>query len=73
MCRQAVAKILNWKVDMLQNMSQMTSVSVILKEINKQRPKATKEFNNTLAEMISFLEFLNAEIPSLFKKWESKK
>lgn len=67
------AKILNWKVDMLHNMSQMTSVGVLLKEINKQRPKSTKEFNSTLAEMISFLDFLNGEIPSLLKKWESKK
>ncbi len=67
------AKILNWKVDMIQNMAQMTSVSTLLKEINKQRPKSTKEFNNTLAEMISFLEFVNAEIPALFKKWEAKK
>ncbi|MBC7485970.1 MAG: MarR family transcriptional regulator [Cytophagaceae bacterium] len=67
------AKILNWKVDMLQNMSQMTSIGTLLKEINKQRPKASKEFNNILAEMISFLEFLNAEIPFLLKKWESKK
>jgi DNA-binding transcriptional regulator GbsR (MarR family) len=67
------AKILNWKVDMLQNMAQMTSIGNLLKEINKQRPKSTKEFNSTLTEMISFLEFLNGEIPTLFKKWEAKK
>lgn len=67
------AKILNWKVDMLQRMDQMTSIRTLLKEVNKQRPKATKEFNTTLTEMISFFEFLNTEIPTLFKKWESKK
>ncbi|MDB5272971.1 MAG: hypothetical protein JWO58_1338 [Chitinophagaceae bacterium] len=67
------AKIMNWKEDMLKKIEEMTAMSVLLKEISKQRPKSTKEFNHTLIEMVSFLEFLQTEMPTIFKKWESKK
>jgi len=67
------AKIMNWKEDMLKKIEEMTAMSVLLKEISKQRPKSTKEFNHTLIEMVSFLEFLQTEMPAIFKKWESKK
>jgi hypothetical protein len=64
---------MNWKEDMLKKIEEMTAMSVLLKEISKQRPKSTKEFNHTLIEMVSFLEFLQTEMPTIFKKWESKK
>jgi DNA-binding transcriptional regulator GbsR (MarR family) len=67
------ATIMNWKGDMIKKIEEMTNTSVLLKEIAKQRPKSTKEFNQNLTEMISFLEFMNTEIPALFKKWGSKK
>lgn len=66
------SKILNWKEDMKQRMERMTEMNTLLKEIHNQRPKSTKEFNNTLGEIIDFMEFFHKEVPVLFKKWEAK-
>lgn len=66
------SKIMNWREDMKQNMERMTEINILLKEILSQRPKSTKEFNNTLREITDFMEFFEKEVPTIFKKWEAK-
>lgn len=66
------SKIMDWRVDMKQKFVRMTEMNATLKEVLDQRPKSTKEFNSSLAEIIDFMEFFQKEIPSIFKKWESK-
>jgi len=65
-------KIRNWKDDMKQGIEEITAINSIFKEVLAQRSKTTKEFNQSLAEIIDFMEFFQKEIPGIFKKWEAK-
>ena len=42
----------------------------LMKEKVDQRTKTTKEFNMHLQKVISFMEFLQKELPELHKKWK---
>lgn len=64
-------RILHWKEDIRKSHEQMSSFVEMLKSILKQRPGDTVEFNQNLKEMIDFIEFLQLELPILYKKWES--
>lgn len=67
------SKLMNWKEEIKQGMERITNKNCLLKEILSQRPKSTKEFNATLAEIIDFMEFFQKEGPAIFKKWEASK
>jgi DNA-binding transcriptional regulator GbsR (MarR family) len=66
------SKLINWKEDMKRKMEGMTEMNILFKEVLAQRPKSSKEFNNTLGEIIDFMEFFQKEVPVIFKKWELK-
>lgn len=65
-------KIAQWHQDMKQNFQEQTRLTDLFKQVLKQRPGNTTEFNNTLEEIILFMEFLQTEIPVLYDKWEMK-
>ncbi|MCB9234760.1 MAG: MarR family transcriptional regulator [Bacteroidia bacterium] len=67
------SKVLQWKEEIKKSSSQMTQFTDLLKTVLKQRPGNTLEFNQNLAELIDFMEFMREEMPMLFKKWESRK
>ncbi|MBK6526703.1 MAG: hypothetical protein IPG07_14845 [Crocinitomicaceae bacterium] len=52
---------------------QTTFLIEILKQVLKQRPRGTAEFNTNLRELIHFVEFIQKELPLLYKKWEASK
>jgi DNA-binding transcriptional regulator GbsR (MarR family) len=60
----------NWREDVVRNLETMAKMSVIFKEVLAQRPKASVEFNHSMADLASFLEFMAKELPALYKKWE---
>ena len=66
-------KIMSWKEDMLKAFQGLSAMSTVYKEVLKQRPKDTREFNRSLADMTAFIDHMVAEIPALFKKWEQKR
>lgn len=59
-----------WESDFDKRIDKLLNVSQFLKEILEQRPKATKDFNANLQKVISYIEFLHAELPELHKKWK---
>ncbi|WP_045468036.1 GbsR/MarR family transcriptional regulator [Sporocytophaga myxococcoides] len=65
-------KIFNWKEDMKKKMEEISEISTLFKEVIKQRSKSTKEFNQSLYEIVDFFDFFNDEVPAIFKKWEQK-
>lgn len=67
------SKIANWDGDFNKKLTRLFEVNNFMKEILAQRPKATAEFNNNLRRVIDFMEFLQAELPELYKKWEKIK
>jgi len=65
-------KIFNWKEDMKKKMEEISEMSALFKEVMKQRSKSTKDFNQSLYEIVDFFDFFNDEVPAIFKKWEQK-
>ncbi|WP_276133951.1 GbsR/MarR family transcriptional regulator [Polluticoccus soli] len=51
----------------------MNGFNTMLKKVLEHRPAHTKDFNNRLKEVTQFMDFLHAELPVLFQKWEQRK
>lgn len=66
-------KIGNWKENFMDKIEGLVLMNTLFKEILDQRSPKTKEFNNSLAEIISFMEFVQKEIPDIIKKWKAQK
>ncbi len=66
-------RVAHWKEDMKKKNEQTTFLIEILKQVLKQRPRSTTEFNTNLKELIHFVEFIQKELPLLYKKWEASK
>jgi DNA-binding transcriptional regulator GbsR (MarR family) len=63
----------HWQEDMKKHLAQFGQVTMILRDVLKQRPKSTPEFNRSLKDVIDFLEFLQRELPGIYKRWEAKR
>ncbi len=63
-------RIAQWHPDVMKIVQEQGFLADVLKQVLKQRPGNTTEFNNSLQEIISFLDFLVVEIPALYDKWE---
>lgn len=66
------SKIGSWRDSMKQSFKNITNVADTLEEVLEQRPDKTEQFNKNLAEIISFMRYINSEIPTLYKRWEEK-
>lgn len=66
-------KIGNWKENFMDKIEGLVVINTLFREILNQRSKNTKEFNKSLAEVISFMEFVQKEIPDIIKRWKAKK
>jgi DNA-binding transcriptional regulator GbsR (MarR family) len=64
-------RIMHWKEDIKKTHEEMGNFVGLMKTTLKQRPGDTVEFNHNLKEMIDFVEFLQRELPVLYKKWEA--
>ena len=68
------ATISNWKMHMKEKLEGITTINTLMDEIINQRPAATKELNDSLKELNSFMLYFQKEIPHLIERWkESKK
>lgn len=66
--------IINWQDKMKQKMNSMIAMTSLMTEVQNQRPvDPASEFNNSLNELISFMNFFHKEIPGLFDKWRKAK
>lgn len=66
------SRIGHWERDFGKRFNKLFEASKFMKEILEQRPSHTVEFNNQLQKVVSFLEFLQGELPELYKKWEQR-
>ncbi|SDK22085.1 hypothetical protein SAMN05421823_102176 [Catalinimonas alkaloidigena] len=66
-------RLKQWREQMKQKHETMAKVKHLLKEILAIRPVETVEFNNKLAELIDFMEFMDREIPLLVQRWEKQR
>jgi hypothetical protein len=51
----------------------ISAFNILLKQVVILRTESTNEFNSSLEEVTQFLDFMHAELPRLFQKWESLK
>jgi DNA-binding transcriptional regulator GbsR (MarR family) len=68
--RYFIIRITEWQQNMKRDMQGWVNLTGLLKQILKQRPGNTIEFNSSLNSFISFLEYLQTEIPIMFANWE---
>jgi DNA-binding transcriptional regulator GbsR (MarR family) len=66
-------KLQSLKDGVQRSMTSIGAFNVILKKVLAQRPHSSKEFNASLEEITEFLDFMIAEIPALFQKWENSR
>ena len=71
--RYFVNRIGQIEQDFEKNLNKLLEINALLKEILANRPKSTKQFNNTLQRVIDFMGFLQGELPDLYKKWRKLK
>lgn len=55
------------------SLDNMEVFNALLKQVLAQRSEETKEFNNGLEDVVSYLDFMRIELPALFQKWERLK
>ena len=63
-------KIANWREGFTKKMEDMTSFSLLLKEVLNERNPETTEFNRNLEELADFMAYVNSALPGLLESWE---
>lgn len=66
------SKIGNWFSAFENKIVQVHEARILFKEVLEQRTKETKEFNRSLALLINFMDFMEAEMPALIEKFKKK-
>lgn len=66
-------KVKSLKEGVQKTLESMDVFNSILKKVLEQRSEETKEFNQGLEDVVSYLDFMKMELPALFQKWESLK
>ncbi len=62
-----------WKEGINDSFSDMRTVHDAMREILSQRTAETPEFNRNLGDAIDLMEFIFAEIPAIFARWEKSR
>lgn len=71
--RYFVSRIGQMEQGFEKNMNKLLEINTLLSEILKSRPKSTRAFNSDLQRVIDFMEFLQKELPGVYKKWRKHK
>jgi DNA-binding transcriptional regulator GbsR (MarR family) len=66
------SRMMSWQEDVKADLDSLQRFNDLLKQILIQRPASTKNFNNNMERLINFMDFLNAELPALYAKFEEK-
>lgn len=66
-------KISNWREGFAKKIEGMTSFNVLLRQVLEVRTPETPEFNQSLEELINFLDYINRQLPKLLQDWENSK
>lgn len=66
-------KISNWREGFAKKIEGMTSFNVLLRQVLEVRTPETPDFNQSLEELINFLDYINRQLPRLLQDWENSK
>jgi DNA-binding transcriptional regulator GbsR (MarR family) len=59
------------EADFEKNFNKLLEAKILFREILSVRPETTREFNNNLQRAILFMDFLENELPEVYKKWRT--
>ena len=65
--------IVSWKSKLKEVNDSIFEFNSLFKEILSVRSESTLDFNHSLKEIIDFMNYMEVEMPKLFKQWEEKK
>ncbi|MBQ19481.1 MAG: hypothetical protein CMD31_01875 [Flavobacteriales bacterium] len=65
--------IISWKSKLKEVNDSIFELNSLFKEILSVRSESTLDFNHSLKEIIDFMNYMEVEMPKLFKQWEEKK
>lgn len=65
-------RIGNWRANVKGSLEKITNSADLLEEILEHRPETTPVFNQDLKDIISFMRYLNRQLPTLYKNWEEE-
>ncbi|KJS05798.1 MAG: hypothetical protein VR77_07335 [Flavobacteriales bacterium BRH_c54] len=64
--------IISWKAKLREVNDSIFELNSLFKEILSVRSESTLDFNHSLKEIIDFMNYMEVEMPKLFKQWEEK-
>lgn len=67
------SKIETWKESFIESFNFLISFTDLLDQVREVRPEDTREFNNALDDLVSFMKFAQVEITEIYERWEEKK
>ncbi|MFN6943701.1 MAG: GbsR/MarR family transcriptional regulator [Cytophagaceae bacterium] len=65
------SRLMNWKEDMKEAFQGLSIMNELFKEILVQRTSDTKEFNQSLENIIDFLDHMQTEVRGMIDRWEA--
>lgn len=71
--RYFMSNIYEWKETFMSQFSHLRLFCELLRGVKDARTPDTKEFNDSVGELASFIEFILEEIPKSLTKWETIK
>lgn len=66
------SNIAQWQDKVMKDYRKKMQTAILLREIIKQRPADTIEFNQSISRLASFIEYMVAELPRLYEQWEKQ-
>ena len=66
------SKIASWINSFENKLTQFHEVKMLFQEVLDQRSKDTKDFNKNMHMLISFMDFMESEMPALIEKFKKK-
>ncbi|MCJ8163452.1 MarR family transcriptional regulator [Pontibacter sp. E15-1] len=70
--RYFCSRVMSWQEDVKADLNNISNFNNILKQILQQRPDHTKNFNQSMERLVQFMDYLNEELPVLYRKFEEQ-
>ena len=67
------SRVTHWVENFKHRITNLKGLAGLLNEVLIQRPENTIDFNNSLRDVIGFLNYLSDKIPSIYEEWEQMK
>ncbi|MBN9294736.1 MAG: MarR family transcriptional regulator [Flavobacteriia bacterium] len=66
------SNIETWKKSFTEEFNHLVSFTNLLNEIRKVRTDKTVDFNNSIDDLSSFIQYVITELSGIYEKWETK-